>query len=104
MEKFLATPAAGLKDSYGKISYKVSGVNKWVDGTKLTAVYHDFEGDSSGDFGSELDLSVGKNFKLKDAGYPFKNINVLIKYSDYNADDAPFTDTQKLWLQIGTKF
>lgn len=103
-DKFLATPAAGLEDTYGKISYKVSGINKWVDNTKLTAVYHEFNGDSSGDFGSEIDLSIGKNFKLKETGHPFKNINVLVKYSDYNADDAPFTDTQKVWIQIGTKF
>ena len=103
-DKFLTTPAAGLEDAYGKISYKISAVNKWVDGTKLTAVYHDFNGDNSGDFGSEIDLSAGKNFKLKEADHPFKNISVLLKYSNYDADDATFTDTQKAWFQIGTKF
>ena len=103
-DKFLSTPAAGLEDTYAKVSYKVTGANKWVNGTKLTAVYHEFDGDSSGDFGSEIDLSVGKTFDIKADRHPFKNISVLVKYSDYDADDAPFTDTQKLWLQIGTKF
>lgn len=103
-DKFLTTPAAGLEDAYGKVSYKVSNVGQWVDGTALTAVYHNFNGNSSGDFGSELDLSVGKSFALPDAGQPFKSVNVLVKYADYNADDAPFTDTQKAWLQVGVKF
>lgn len=103
-DKFLTTPAAGLEDAYGKISYKVSGDNKWVDKINLTAVYHDFGGKNGGDFGSELDLSIGKNFKLPDSVKPLDNVNVLVKYSDYNADDAPFTDTQKLWFQVGVKF
>ena len=103
-DKFLSTPAAGLEDAYAKIAYKVSGTNTLADGTKLTAVYHDFKGDSSGDFGSEIDLAVGKKFTLPDAGQPFKDVNVLVKYANYNADDASFTDTDKVWLQIGVKF
>ena len=103
-DKFLTTPDTGLEDSYVSVSYKASGTDTLADGTKFTAVYHEFDGDSSGDFGSELDLSIGKKFTLPDAGQPFKNVNVLLKYADYNADDAPFTDTQKMWLQIGVKF
>ena len=102
-DKFLSTPANGLEDAYGKISYKVSGVHDWVDGTTLTAVYHDFEGEESGDFGSEIDLSAGKAFKLPE-GQPFEKLSVLVKYADYNAEDAPYTDTQKVWLQIGVNF
>ncbi len=103
-DKFLNTPARGLEDIYAKVSYKVSNVNKWVDDTKLTAVYHEFDGESSGDFGSEIDLSIGKTFKFEETKQPFKNVSVLVKYSDYEADDAAYADTQKLWLQIGTKF
>lgn len=103
-DKFLGTPATGLQDAYAKVSYKISGMNSFVDGTKLTAVYHDFQGDSSGDYGSEIDLSIGKTFDFKTTGQPFKNVSVLIKYADYDAEDAGYTDTQKLWLQIGTKF
>jgi hypothetical protein len=103
-DKFLSTPNAGLEDAYAKISYTVSNANKWVNSTKLTAVYHEFNGDSSGNFGSEIDLSVGKTFNIKADRHPFKNISVLVKYSDYEADDAPFKDTEKFWFQIGTKF
>ncbi len=102
-DKFLMTPANGLEDIYGKISYKVSDAHALVDGTVLTAVYHDFDGDERGDYGSEIDLSVGKTFQLPE-GQPFKNLNVLVKYADYSAEDAPFTDTQKVWLQVGVKF
>ncbi|MBK9562105.1 MAG: alginate export family protein [Micavibrio sp.] len=103
-DKFLTTPATGLEDAYGKVSYKISRLNEWLDDTTLTAVYHDFSGDSGSDYGSELDLSVGKSFELPDAGQPFKAVDVLFKYADYEADDAPFTDTQKAWIQIGVKF
>lgn len=103
-DKFLTTPATGLEDAYGKVSYKISRLNEWLDGTTLTAVYHDFSGDSGSDYGSELDFSVGKSFELPDAGQPFKAVDVLFKYADYEADDAPFTDTQKAWVQVGIKF
>ncbi len=102
-DAFLTTPTAGLEDAYGKISYKISGVNEWINGTKLTAVYHDFDGDGSGDFGSEIDLSIGKNFKLKKTGQPFKNVNVLLKYADYDGDNG-VASREKFWLQVGVKF
>lgn len=102
-DKFLDTPAAGLEDAYVSASYKVTGLNKAVDGTTLTAVYHDFNGDENGDFGSEFDASVGKSFELPKE-LPFEKFNILVKYADYNAEDAPFTDTQKFWLQVGVNF
>lgn len=102
-DKFLSTPAEGLEDFYGKASYKISTENQWMDDTTLTAVYHDFQGDESGDFGTELDLSIGKSFALP-AGQPFERVNVLLKYADYNAEDAPYTDTQKFWFQMGVNF
>lgn len=103
-DKFLTTPAAGLEDTYVSVSYKFAGFNKVMDGTTLLAAYHDFDGDESGDFGSELNLSAGKTFALPEGGQPFKNLDVMIKYADYEAEDTPFTDTQKLWLQLGIKF
>lgn len=102
-DKFLDTPAAGLEDAYVSASYKVTGLNKAVDGTTFTAVYHDFNGDESGDFGSEFDASVGKSFELP-TELPFEKFNILVKYADYNADDTPYTDTQKFWLQVGVNF
>ena len=103
-DKFLATPAAGLEDAYAMASYKFSGMGDFIDGTKVTAFYHDFSGDSSGDFGSELDLAIGKTFTIPESIKPFKNVGVTFKYADYNAEDAPYTDTQKFWLQVGVKF
>lgn len=102
-DKFLTTPAAGLEDAYAQISYKFANVHEWLDGTTLTAVYHSFEGNDSGDFGDEIDLSIGKSFKLPE-GLPAKDIHVLLKYADYNAEDAPYTDTEKFWLQFTLKF
>lgn len=104
-DAFLSTPAAGLEDAYISTSYKTSGTNTAFDGTKLTAVYHDFDSNdsSSGDLGDELDLSIGKIFALPDAGQPFKNVNVLLKYADYDGDSG-VASREKVWLQVGIKF
>jgi len=103
-DKFLSTPTRGLQDAYVSGSYKASGTSSMLDGTKFTAVYHKFDGDSSGDFGSEIDMAVGRKFTLPDSGQPFKDVDVLLKFADYNADDTAYTDTQKIWVQFGVKF
>lgn len=107
-DKFLTTPVNGLEDRYIMASYKFQDTNQGtynvLNGTTVTAFYHDFDGDKNGDYGSEIDLSLGKNFMLPDAGQPFKTLNVVIKYADYDADDGLYTDTEKLWVQFGIKF
>lgn len=103
-DKFLTTPANGLEDAYAKVSYKVSGVHPWVDTTVLDAVYHDFNAeDTSSDYGTEWNLQISRTFKTEEKTYPFKEWTVAVKYADYDADDL-FTDTQKVWFTIGTKF
>ena len=104
-DAFLSTPDAGLEDTYISLSYKVDGTDTLADGFKLTSVYHDFDSNdsSSGDFGDETDLSISKTFKLPDGGQPFKTVNVLIKYADYEGDNG-IADREKFWLQISTKF
>ena len=102
-DAFLNTPANGLEDAYIGATYKVNGTNTMLDGTKFTAVYHDFEGEESGDFGDELDLAVGRSFTLPDAGQPFKKLNVLLKYADYDGDGG-IASREKFWLQFGIKF
>ncbi len=102
-DKFLSTPANGLEDAYIKASYKFSNVGQYIDGTKITAVYHEFDGNETGDYGSELDLAVKKSFTLPE-GQPFEKLNFVVKYADYNADDTPYTDTQKIWFQVGVNF
>lgn len=105
---FLNTPVEGLEDIYISGSYKVSGTNTILDGTKFTATYHDFDSKEStiGDFGDELDLSVGKTFTLPDYGQPFEKVNVLLKYADYDGENAAGTDVsrEKFWFQVGIKF
>ncbi len=102
-DKFLTTPANGLEDIYGKVAYKFSNTNKFVDGIKLAAIYHEFDGDKSADYGSELDIVISKSYKLPE-GQPFKKLNWLVKYADYNADDSAYTDTKKIWFQVGVNF
>ena len=102
---FLNTPGRGLQDSYLHASYKASGTNTFLDGTNFVARYHEFEADSNGDdFGSEFDWAISKKIKLPDNGQPFKDLNVLLKYADFESDDPAFPDTQRVWLQLGVKF
>lgn len=101
---FLNTPSNGLEDMYFKAAYKFSDTDTFLDGTKLLAVYHDFEGQEDGDFGNELDLSLSRKITLTDDGKDFKDINVLLKYADYEAEDTPYVDKQVFWFQVGFKF
>ena len=88
-DKFLATPADGLVDTYVSVGGKVSGV-------KLLAVYHDFTSDQESiDYGTELDLLVAKKMN--------KKYTLLAKYAAYSADDHA-TDTDKLWLMAQASF
>jgi len=82
-DKFLATPATGLQDTYFSVMGKVAG-------TKLLAVYHEFSADQgSADYGSEIDLLAAKKIS--------KHYTVGVKYASYDADTVS-VDTDKLWL------
>ena len=88
-DKFLVTPADGIKDTYLKVATKVGGV-------KLVAVYHDFEAETGGmDYGSEIDFIAAYKFS--------KNYSVLFKYAAYDADDYA-SDTDKAWLMLSAAF
>ncbi len=103
-DKFLTTPANGLEDSYARVSYKVSGVGTWADDTVLDLVYHDFDAEeTSADYGDEWNAQISRTFKTEKTTYPFKEWTVSVKYADYDAKDL-FTDTQKVWVTLGTKF
>ncbi len=84
-DKFLSTPATGIEDMYIGLGTALGPVN-------LSLTYHDFNAaEGSNHHGSEWDLA---------ASYPItKNLNALLKFADYQADDHG-TDTQKLWLQL----
>ncbi len=102
-DKFLNTPDNGLEDSYAKIAYKFSNTDSFLDNVKVAAIYHEFEGNESADYGSETNLLIKKSFKIPEMGFT-KGGHILLKYADYDAEDAPYTDTEKLWLQVGIKF
>lgn len=88
-DKFLATPADGLEDSYFLASTKISDFD-------IKAVYHDFKAEyGSRDYGDELDLSISKKLS--------KNVVVLGKYADYDGDGGK-DSARKLWIQIQAKF
>lgn len=103
-DTFLTTPVNGLEDAYVSAGYKISGTESVFDGVNISAAYHDFDGEKTGDYGDEIDVSVGRKFILPDGGQPFKDVNVLVKYADYDADDTPYVDTEKFWVQVGLKF
>lgn len=86
-DKFLATPANGLVDTYIKVGGKAAGVN-------LVAVYHDFSSDEgSMDYGTEIDLMATKKFG--------DNYLAGFKYASYSADDFSVdTDKVVLWGEV----
>lgn len=95
-DKFLTTPAAGLEDIYGSLSYQVSGVSECVDGTKLELIYHDFSAESGGaDYGTEWNAQISQTFR--------EHYTASLKYADYDADGFA-TDTRKFWFTVGVKF
>lgn len=94
-DKFLTTPANGIKDLYGSLSWngnKLLG----LDSLSATVVRHQFDAERGGvGYGSEWDLAVsGKWHHL--AG--------LLKYADYSAasttPSAIARDTRKFWAQL----
>ncbi len=86
---FLATPSAGIQDSYLGASIVVAGVT-------AQAVWHDFEAEDGGaSYGEELDLSLTRKFGQYFTG--------MLKYADYS-EDGFAVDTKKFWLQLQFDF
>ena len=84
-DRFLSTPADGLRDFYGKVTvplpYEI----------KATAVYHMFDTDRGGDLGKELDLSASMKFT--------DNLSGLIKFAKFNSDSISQPNVTKFWVQ-----
>ncbi len=98
-DKFLSTPANGLKDSYASLNYKVPFGNKWVRGVDVTVAYHNFHSDSANiHYGKEWDASISQTF--------FDHYTLGLKFADYNSDEGSAgnatTDTAKTmaWMQV----
>ncbi len=90
-DQFLGTPAAGLDDMYLTVGYKIK---PW----SFQASYHDFspETGSGPDYGSEIDLSAGRNLGDR--------YGLLLKLAAFNADSPSFQDTTKAWLMLTAAF
>jgi hypothetical protein len=88
-DKFLATPANGVEDSYVAFTGRVRGIN-------FAAVYHDLSANSGGgSYGDEIDLSAGWSFA--------NNLSLLLKLASYSSDGFA-TDTDKFWVMLSASF
>jgi len=89
-DQFLSTPDGGIDDLHGKLGYR-RGLWQWQ------AAFHDFSAESgSVDYGTELDVSVSRNFGDRYA--------LMLKSAIFNADEAPFVDTRKYWLMLSADY
>ena len=80
---FLATPAAGLRDTYAKATANLP------QAFALTAFYHKFESDSAN---TEFDVMLTRKFGKQFTG--------TVKFADFRRDSLAFPNVQKVWLQI----
>ncbi|KMS55893.1 hypothetical protein [Sphingobium cupriresistens] len=88
-DKFLVTPANGVRDLYvgGGYGWKQVGP---MTGVALAATWHRFDSD-------RLDLHYGNEWNLI-ASAKVKKTALSVRYAHYDAK-AMATDTDKLWLQ-----
>ena len=93
-DKFLATPAAGIEDSYFRFTYPLGKRGRFTN-VAATAVFHDYAADfGSAHFGEELNLQLVARTE---------RMALTAKYADYRAD-ALLTDTEKLWVSVDYSF
>lgn len=94
-DKFLTTPANGLRDAYVDASYKVPASTP-MGGLVLRAAWHDFRSTSGGmRYGSEWNALIS---------YPAsKAVTLSAKFARYQAD-AFASDTTKVWLSAEARF
>jgi hypothetical protein len=93
-DKFLTTPANGLRDVYGDAAWKLKGPGVLRD-TSLRLAYHDYHSvHTSARYGSEWDFLVSHPLGA--------HMSALVKYASYNADGFA-TDTKKFWMSLEAK-
>ena len=93
-DKFLATPAAGIEDSYFRFNYPLGKRGRFTN-IAAVAVFHDYDADvGSAHYGEELNLQLVARTE---------RMTFTAKYADYRADQY-LTDTEKLWLQFDYAF
>jgi len=88
---FLTTPATGLKDIYGGLTYAFT-TGSPLQGLNAAVTYHQYYSHlGSVNFGHEWNASVGRKLA--------PGVNGLMKFADYTARGFG-TDTKKFWLQL----
>jgi hypothetical protein len=93
-DKFLATPAAGIEDTYLRFSYPLGKRGRFAT-VAATAVFHDYEADVGGaHFGEELNLQLVARTE---------RMTLTAKYADYRAA-LLLTDTEKVWVSVDYAF
>lgn len=98
-DQFTATPAAGLQDIYGSINYTIDTGIEILDGTTLTAAFHDFSSDEgSTDYGQEWNFDLQRDF--------LKYYNFGVRYAHYDTDGSAVAgvDVDKLIFTFGFKY
>lgn len=94
-DKFLTTPANGLRDVYLDASYKLPGKGA-LAGMTVRVAWHDFNSSlGSLDYGREWDASLSLPLG--------KSMVLTAKLARYDAD-AFATNTTKAWFQFEAKF
>ncbi|MBV1901876.1 MAG: alginate export family protein [Kordiimonadaceae bacterium] len=94
-DKFLATPASGLRDVFVSAAYKFKGEGP-LNGLLMKAIYHNFKSDVGDiNYGKEWDFLFSKKIR--------KNLTASVKAAFYKADGFA-TDTDKIWLTLAAKF
>lgn len=90
-DKFLATPAAGLKDTYLNVGATVANIQGVIS-------YHNYDSDEGSiDFGDEINFSLSKKMGA---------VVWTAKYAQYSMGDtnANYTDTTKFWVMADWNF
>lgn len=84
---FLATPAAGLRDTYVKATASLPAA------ITLLAFQHWYETDTTGArLGSEFNLQLSRKFG--------KSVTGLVKFADFRRADLSLPNVQKIWVQV----
>ena len=84
---FLATPAAGLRDTYVKATAPLPG------GVALVACWHEFDPAVTGPrLGREADAQLTRKFG--------RSLTGLVKFANFRRDSLAFPNVQKIWAQV----
>jgi hypothetical protein len=84
---FLATPAAGLRDTYAKATAALPA------DLALTAFYHWYKTDATGvDLGTEFNAMLVRKFG--------KYFTGTVKYAEFRRDSLTVADVKKVWVQV----